>query len=184
MKTLLLVILKASTTSDPLAGGLMLFTIGVFFCIYQFVIKKNKEKTQNHMDFRANTQSDNINGEILNDMEKAVKCPHCGGNRAKVVESSYKCLYCGSTFFPISEVKPEEVQTTPTVPQFPTTSSPNVNVTVNVKEQGYNNNDTANSFAKGAAGGAGIVAGGCLTVSAMYLAGPIIFFLVLLSMCS
>ena len=41
-----------------------------------------------------------------------------------------------------------------------------------------------NNFSKGAAQGAGVVAGGCLTATAIIWAIPFILFLALLSMCS
>ena len=115
-----------------------------------------------------------------------IKCPQCGGNQFKNLGDSYKCLYCGTSFQPSSAVKQEQpVQITPTITQIPTNTSSNVNVTVNMRDQVQNNNSSAsNTFVKGAAGGAGAVAGGCLTTTAIILAIPFIFFLALLSMCS
>lgn len=118
----------------------------------------------------------------------SIKCPQCGGNQFKNLGDTYKCLYCGTSFQPVQEeVRQPTIANSASSPGVSNTPS-NVNVTVNVADggtnRGSNNGNTTDSFARGAAGGAGIVAGGCLTASAIYLAGPIVLFLLLLSMCS
>lgn len=119
-------------------------------------------------------------------MSEEIKCPQCGGNQFKRNIDTYKCLYCGTEFQATSTIKQEQtVQVAPTITQIPTNTSPNVNVTVNMREQTQSNNSSAsNTFVKGAAGSAGVVAGGCLTTTAIILAIPFILFLALLSMCS
>ncbi len=122
-------------------------------------------------------------------MSQEIKCPQCGGNKLKRFLDSYKCMYCGTEFRPIEEAPQLEqpVQSVPTTSNIPTYTSSNVNVTVNIPNDGsgnVNRRGNENNFTKGAAQGAGVVAGGCLTSTAIILAIPFLLFLALLSMCS
>lgn len=123
-----------------------------------------------------------------NNMSQEIKCPQCGGNRVERTGGRYKCMYCGTMFQPIVESPKQEqfAQPESTGNHVPTNTPSNVNVTVNVPNAGgYDNRrNNENTFTKGAAQGAGVVAGGCLTTTAIILAIPFILFLALLSMCS
>lgn len=51
-------------------------------------------------------------------MQEEIKCPQCGGNRFSLLDdTTYKCMYCGTTF----QKKEEKVTTTP--PTNPTQQS-------------------------------------------------------------
>lgn len=115
-------------------------------------------------------------------MNEELRCPHCKGDKLqKRGNEEYKCLYCGGVFKHTLSVHktPYESPTS----NVPVSNTPNVNVNVNVG-QPQSTRQSQSNFATGAATGAGAVAGGCLAGTAIYLAGPIIFLIWLMAMCS
>ena len=47
-------------------------------------------------------------------MQEEIKCPQCGGNRfTQIDDTTYKCLYCGTTFQKREEKKETTPQVTP-----------------------------------------------------------------------
>ena len=119
-------------------------------------------------------------------MNEELRCPHCKGDKLqKRGNEEYKCLYCGSVFRHTSSIDETTYETPYDSPtsNVPASNTPNVNVNVNVG-QPQPTYQSQNNFANGAATGAGAVAGGCLAGTAIYLAGPIIFLIMLMAMCS
>ena len=114
-------------------------------------------------------------------MNEELRCPHCKGDKLqKRGNEEYECLYCGGIFRynpPVTET-PYEYSTN----NVPVSNVPNVNVNVNVGTPQEQPQD--NVAAKAAAGAAAGVAGGCLAGTAIYFAGPIIFLIWLMAMCS
>ena len=111
-------------------------------------------------------------------MQEEIKCPQCGGNKfSDRGNNTYKCMYCGSTF---STKKLEEVKPHETTKQANPSSSVTVNVNVDNPRQQKSQSNMGNQVAKGMAGGAGMVAGGCLTGTAIAIIVPIaIFFFII-----
>ena len=121
-------------------------------------------------------------------MNEEIKCPQCGGTKEQVIgNNEYKCLYCGTVFKHNSNSQDSSSilnQTaTNLLNQSAQSSHPIINVNVG-NTQAQPTNSSNDALKNGVLGGAGFAAGGCLFTSLIYLAGPIIFFLVLLSMCS
>lgn len=109
-------------------------------------------------------------------MNEEIRCPHCKGDKLQEKGfGEYKCMYCGGTFKHTPQSSNQENNAN--VGNVP---SNNPNVIVNVGQSSV----PQNSFANGAAQGAGAAAGGCLTMTAISIGAPILFFLWLMSQCS
>ena len=185
MNVFVIILQAASGSSETQWSGIvmMIVIVAIFYFVMQ-VIKKSKKKDefiQENNDL-YNVIS-NVNQKNEMNMNEEIKCPQCGGNKTQDAGyGTYKCMYCGTTFKPVSTQVSNNTDTP--VASTPTAPSPqiiNVNVGNTAPRQ---QSSVSDSFAKGAAGASGAVAGGCLTYTAIIIGVPFILFLLLLSMCS
>lgn len=114
-------------------------------------------------------------------MNEEIRCPHCKGNKLQELgNGEYKCMYCGGKFKYVPAPKAEIASDSTTRNDVQTCNPSNLNVNVNLNQTGQQDN-TGRNMAAGAAGG-------CLGVALIYtlgyLAGPIIFLMIIMSMCS
>lgn len=122
-------------------------------------------------------------------MNEEIKCPQCGGQIAKDLgENQYKCMYCGTIFHytPIID-RPQESYVPNDSRAYinqnpPQQGQPVINVNVQQPQSSHSSADDA--FKKGAIGAAGFATGGCLIYVLYIIAGPLIFLLLIMSMCS
>ena len=121
-------------------------------------------------------------------MNEEIKCPQCGGRLAKSLGGNqYKCLYCGTTFYYTPTVESQNLYNSNESRTYanqtpPQQGQPVINVNVQQPQSSYSSSEDA--FKKGAIGAAGFATGGCFIYILSIIAGPLIFLLILMSMCS